>query len=258
MMDFSDKIKNLKSFKDVYSNTLQLMVRLVIRRSKMVTTSTFLIINPNSSKSVTDNLEEILPVPPNTTLKFYTGPPNAPPEIDGPETSRQSTEACFPDLRDHYMDHDGFLVCCYSDHPLIYKLREITKKPVLGIFQASVTYAVTTSPSKFGILTSTSSWESILDQAVKGFFGGVDVPLFTGTVASNINVLKLGDPKYFKKLVERAKICVDAGAKTILLGCAGLSGLEKKLEAEFEDVKFIDSVKFGSELLNTLVRFDKN
>jgi len=233
------------------------MVRLVFRTQKMVTSNTFLIVNPNSSKSVTENLEQILPVPPNTTLKYYTGPPSAPPEIDGPETSKQSAEACFPELWDSYMDHDGFLICCYSDHPLIYKLREITKKPVLGIFQASVTYAVTTSPSKFGILTSTSSWEPILNEAVKGFFGNVDVPLFTGTVASNINVLKLGDPKYFKKLIERAQICVDAGAKTILLGCAGLSGLEEKLEAEFDGVRFIDSVKFGSELLNTLVRFNK-
>ncbi|CCH41151.1 Glutamate racemase [Wickerhamomyces ciferrii] len=219
-------------------------------------TKSFLIINPNSSKSVTDNLKDLLPIPPKTKLEFYTGPSTAPPEIDGPETSRQSTEACFPDLRDNHMKHDGYLVCCYSDHPLIYKLREITKKPVQGIYQASITFASTNFPEKFGILTSTNSWEPILDEAVKTSFGGVDIPLFTGTVAANVNVLKLGDPKYFQKLVERAKICVDSGAKTILLGCAGLSGLENKLEAEFDNVKFIDSVAFGSELLNTLVRFD--
>lgn len=218
--------------------------------------SRFLIINPNSSQSVTDNLKDILPTPPATHLTFYTGPPNAPPEIDGPETSRESTEACLPDLLAHHVDHyDGYLVCCYSDHPLIYELRKHTSKPVLGIFQATVTYAVTKSPEKFGILTSTGSWEPILDIAVDDFFGA-KVPLFTGTVASNIEVLKLSDPKYFKELVARARICVDAGAKTVLLGCAGLSGLEGKLEAEFPGVRFIDSVKIGSELLNALVRFD--
>jgi Asp/Glu/hydantoin racemase len=219
----------------------------------------FLIVNPNSSESVTENLQQLLPTPPSTELTFYTGPPEAPPEIDGPETSKKSTEACLPDLLKNYVDHyDGYLICCYSDHPLIYELRNHTEKPVLGIFQASVIYAMSKSPSKFGILTSTSSWESILDTAVADFFGSVKIPLFTGTVASNINVLKLGDPKYFKKLVEKAQICVEAGSKTVLLGCAGLSGLEGKLEAEFQGVRFIDSVKIGSELLNSLVRFDTN
>ena len=223
----------------------------------MGTINKLLIINPNSSQSVTDNLKSLLPVPPATELEFYTGPPDAPPEIDGPETSKKSTEVCLPDLLKHYVDdYSGYLVCCYSDHPLIYELRKHTAKPVLGIFQASVTYALTQSPDKFDILTSTSSWEKILDDAVYHLFGGANVPLFTGTVASNVEVLKLGDPKYFKKLVERARICVDSGAKTVLLGCAGLSGLEAKLEAEFDGVKFIDSVKIGAELLNSLVRFN--
>lgn len=222
-----------------------------------MTKHNLLIVNPNSSQSVTDNLKQLLPAPPSTKLSFYTGPASAPPEIDGPETSRQSTEACLPDLLAHYVvnGYDGYLICCYSDHPLIYELRKHTDKPVMGIFQASVTYAMTKSPEKFGILTSTSSWEKILDEAVEDFFG-VKIPLFTGTVASNVEVLKLGDPKYFNELVTKARICVDAGAKTILLGCAGLSGLEDKLQAEFDGVRFIDSVKIGSELLNSLVRFD--
>lgn len=218
-----------------------------------------LIINPNSSKSVTDNLEFILTAPPHTTLTFYTGPPNAPPEIIDYETSLSSANACFPELRDSYINkYDGFLVCCFSDHPLIYMLREITDKPIFGIFQASLTYSLTQSPSKFGILTSTKSWESILDNSTDDFFGGYRCPLFQGTVASEVDVLKLSDPTYFSKLVEKAKVLSGRESRIILLGCAGLSGLESKLEKEIPGVKFIDSVKIGVELLNALVRFTSN
>lgn len=216
----------------------------------------FLIINPNSSVSVTQNLKSLLPVPPNVQLDFYTAPKVAPLEIDGYDTSIASAEIVYPEIvRDHLKNYDAFLVCCYSDHPLINELRKVTDKPILGIFQATITYALTQSPAKFGILTSTRSWEAILDKAVFDFFGGADVPLFTGTVASNVNVTKLGDDEYFQQVVDKAKILAERGSKIIILGCAGLSGLESKLKAAIPGVQFVDSVKIGTELLNTIVRF---
>ena len=33
---------------------------------------------------------------------------------------------------------DAFVIACYSDHPTVYALREITDKPVLGIAEASM------------------------------------------------------------------------------------------------------------------------
>ncbi|KAH3673333.1 hypothetical protein WICMUC_003793 [Wickerhamomyces mucosus] len=217
-----------------------------------------LIINPNSSESVTTNLANLLTEPEGIVFHYFTAPENAPKEIDGyEETVIASTEACIPSLERIKDQYDGFLVCCYSDHPLIYKLRNITSKPVLGIFQASLVYSLSKSPSKFGILTSTTSWESILDKSVVDFFGGVKIPLFNGTIAANVNVLKLGDPKYYSLLEERTKILVERGSEIILLGCAGLSGLEPKLKKSFPGVQFIDTVKIGSELLVSFSRFEK-
>lgn len=221
-----------------------------------------LIINPNSSKSVSDNLQSLLSPPPGVTFTFYTAPPDAPEEIDGEETSKKSTEVVLKDLKENRSKllepFNGFLICCYSDHPLVYALRDLTGKSVLGIFQASITYSLAKSPSKFGILTSTSSWEPLLDHATNKFFGGANVPLFVGTIATNVNVLGLNDPKNFKKVTDKAQLLKDRGASIILLGCAGLSGLESKLEAVVTDVLFIDSVKIGAELLNALLRFEKS
>ncbi|OWB57271.1 isomerase activity protein [[Candida] boidinii] len=247
-----------------------------------------LIINPNSSKSVTDNLETIVSPIPGFTFEYFTGPPESPKEIDGSETAHQSTEACLPVLKEKYLDRfDGYLVCCYSDHPLIYELRKLVKVPVLGIFQATVLYSLGYCDinNKFAILTSTNSWEKILDDSLKDFFYGTEkvggesvtatgswydyfysfifgsssrsLPLFAlPTVAANVDVLELQDPKKFEELKGKVQKLVDEGAKIILLGCAGLSGLDKKFKHVFPGIKFVDSVAVGVELLAAYSRFD--
>lgn len=40
----------------------------------------------------------------------------------------------------------------------------------------------------------------------------------------------------------------------VLLGCAGMAGLDEKLHAEFPHIVFIDSVKAGVEFLVSLTR----
>ena len=55
--------------------------------------------------------------------------------------------------------HDGFLVACYSAHPLVESLRENTSRPVVGIFQASIFWALSLG-GRFGIITTTRRWGS--------------------------------------------------------------------------------------------------
>lgn len=79
-----------------------------------------LIINPNSSASVTDGLRQILAPPPGSTLTFYTAPPSAPPSINDATTGVLSAAACFADInaQDLIAKYDGFLVCCCTSFPL--------------------------------------------------------------------------------------------------------------------------------------------
>lgn len=233
--------------------------------------SKLLVVNPNSSKSMTDALKPLIKPIPSFEIDYYTGPPSSPPEIDGYETSKQSTEACFPELKDKVADYDGILIACYSDHPLIYKLKEITSKPILGIFQSTILYSLTYTPTnKFAILTSNHEWEKILDLSLYEFFNGrldkghydddikSKLPQFAiPTLASNVNVLELKDPAKFKKLQGKVDHLVDQGAKLILLGCAGLSGLDEKFGPLYPDIIFVDSVKVGIQLLVALVNFER-
>lgn len=230
--------------------------------------SSLLIINPNSSKSVTDNLETILQKPPQVDFTFYTAPAAAPREIDGHETSILSEKIVLPDLlAQHVIEkYDGFLICCYSDHPLIHSLSKHTKKPILGIMQATLLYSLL-NPSihKLFILTSVSEWESILDLAIVDFIGTEEFPIkkFQKTKALNVNVLNLNDPKEFNQIQEKVDYFLNNNYKNdnidcVLMGCAGMSGfVVNKLSECYPKIQFIDSVKTGVEFLNSSVRFYK-
>ena len=102
-----------------------------------------LVINPNSSEKVTKNLEKQL-LNRKMFNCFYTGPSDSPKEIT-PTTSLQSEKAVLEDFKvniEDRLNYDGYLVCCYSDHPLVYSLGKLTKKPVMGIMQATLLFAL--------------------------------------------------------------------------------------------------------------------
>lgn len=225
-----------------------------------------LVINPNSSDKVTNNLEKILVAPPGVELTFYTAPTSAPKEIDGNHTSILSEQSVLPDLlaKDVASKYDGFLICCYSDHPLIYSFGKHTKKPILGIMQATLLYGLLNpSVNKLFILTSVDEWEQILDTAITSFVGTDEFPAkkFQKTKALNVSVLNLSDPEEFSKIYNKVKHFLEAYSEDnidcVLLGCAGMAGLDAKLTEAFPGIQFIDSVKIGVELLTSFVRFNK-
>lgn len=80
-----------------------------------------LIINPNSTRSITAGLEEALnPVcPPGVELTFYTAPAHAPPSINDFVTASLTGVACYEDIvgRNLTKEFDGFLVCCCQFPP---------------------------------------------------------------------------------------------------------------------------------------------
>ncbi|KKY24574.1 putative hydantoin racemase [Diplodia seriata] len=146
-----------------------------------------LIINPNSTASMTEGLRplvEALAFHDSTTYTFFTAP-SGPPSINNERDAADSTTHCFPALRPLLAAHDAFLVACYSPHPLVAALKaelavvvdsSSTIKPVTGIFEASVATAlqiVSSSPprEKFGIVSTGKVWEEILERAVARLLG---------------------------------------------------------------------------------------
>lgn len=234
------------------------------------TTPTTTATPPNKTLS-SPTYQNIVPITatPQSTLSSATKPKPvqivnnyAPPQIDSLTTQMASAAACLPLLIPMIKQHDAFLVACFSDHPLIGILREQVPyyKPVMGIFQASCLFAMGLQ-TKFSIVTTAKVWEALLDQGVATFLGGsIGSSIYAGTFSTGLGVLELHQlPK--QKVKERLVQCAlkavnEHGATSIILGCAGLSGLEEAIReaVKGKNIAVIDSVVAGTQLLEGLVR----
>ncbi|KAJ9602273.1 dal80p-controlled protein [Cladophialophora chaetospira] len=191
-----------------------------------------LIINPNTSQHMTDALQPVVDSLgfPSVQYTFFTSPSPGIPSINSPADAAESAKICLPHLIPLLAHHDGFLVACYSQHPLVSRLknecaklkREATvggggvRKYVTGIFEASVLASLalidadttdveevaagegegTGSPgSTFGIVSTGKVWEEALRLAVEDFIG---VPTttrsrFVGCETTGLNASELHD-----------------------------------------------------------------
>ncbi|KAI0785703.1 Asp/Glu/hydantoin racemase [Abortiporus biennis] len=250
-----------------------------------------LVINPNSSEHMTMGLKPTLKdlTHPQLTLDFYTGSKTAPPSIDDEETSLASTNANIPALLPLLSPstpneinptlngpYDAFLVACFSAHPLTRVLRDHTRVPVLNIFEASLLHARALA-LPFGIVTTGKYWEETLTNGVREFFLGEkrdglgvhhsegdeigQVRGFVGVRSTGLNASELhSTPKDVVdwRIVEASAQLVRAGAQVIILGCAGMAGMESAVRTgaknEGKEVRIIDGVRAGVVLLEGLVK----
>lgn len=218
-----------------------------------------LIINPNSSQKVTNDIKSVISSD-TIDFEFYTAPSSAPAEIDNDDTAKLSESVVLPDLlAGHYLERfDGFLVGCFSNHPLIQSLKKHTSKPIMGIMQACLTYHLVNNYTSI-IITSFKSWEPLLDDAIRQFYRTKEIPEnIRPTKSFDINVGNLNSPEVFEEIVDKTKEIIGDDIECVLLGCAGMAGLDEKLLERFRGVVFVDSVKIGVEVLVSLVRFEKS
>jgi Asp/Glu/hydantoin racemase len=240
-----------------------------------------LVVNPNSSTSITDRLSESIEAPPGVQLTWWTAPSEAPPSIDDQETSDSSAAICLPRILELCKSttsaalaggterlFDGILVACYSDHPLIALLRINLVDPpirVLGILESSVAHALLLPQpaplNKFGVVTTGKTWEPVLEKAVMSFLGVTNSERFAGVRGTGIEVLGFhGSDEVGTGVEEAVQALVKDGAGIIILGCAGMSGLETSVKhaasrlSSGTVVLVVDGVRAGIQLLAGLVR----
>jgi len=247
-----------------------------------MTLISLLIINPNSTTSTTETLQPLVASLgfPNTQYTFFTAP-SGPKSINDDYDAIDSTNHCLPCLLPLLDQHDGFLVACYSDHPLTRVLPKHTEKPVVGIFQASVTTSLhlISRYQTFGIVSTGDMWENILTKAVHAFIG---IPTdilnkfnprspFAGVVTTGLNATELHTApaaEVRRRINEAAKRLLDhnhhGDVRVICLGCAGMVGMEEVVRAACIEklgdvdgkhiVKVVDGVKAGVCVLQGIVR----
>ncbi|KZT73914.1 hypothetical protein DAEQUDRAFT_683517 [Daedalea quercina L-15889] len=233
-----------------------------------------LIINPNSTVSITEGLQSLV----NsfgfseTTYGFFTAP-SGPESINSAEDAAISTEHCLPHLEPLLDQYDGFLVACYSEHPLVAALKSQSsvlggKKHVTGIFEASISASLQLVGHKpqFGIITSGKAWEQVLTDAVHTYLGTETSTKFAGVECTGLNATDLhsGSAEVERRVVEATRRLVWKGnVGVICLGCAGMTGLvelvrevcmEQLGDEDGGAVRIVDGVQAGIAFLEGAIR----
>lgn len=214
-----------------------------------------LVVNPNTSRAMTEMIRGAAELAARASgIEVDTVcPANGPRSIEGrfdEIVSAYWTLDCVMQVVDRY---DGVIVACYGPHAAIEGIREATDVPTMGIMEASVLYALPLG-SRFGIVTTSPRWQPLLEEGLKLL--GVESRC-ASVRSSGLAVLdleRLPREEVCARLADEARAAVERdGAEVILLGCAGMAGLQEVV-ASAVHVPVVDAVWAGVSLVGALAR----
>ncbi|KAK5097970.1 hypothetical protein LTS08_006725 [Lithohypha guttulata] len=219
-----------------------------------------LLVNPNSTKSVTERcLESIVEtLPRHVTVYGFTPSRPAPTAIESHTDAVMSTAACTKAILPIAAKYDAILVASFGHHSLVTALREHLMQPVIGIMEASL-YASRMCGSKFGILTTGMRSMYTYDAAVKLNYGlGAFSVGAESTRLSEYQLENRPEEEVEERLLLAAKRLQARGADCICLGCAGVTDYKKVCQdaVGMHDrvAMVVDGVSMGVHFLIGLVR----
>jgi len=202
-----------------------------------------LIINPNSSVSVTRSMETCLgPVFEATRHDIEcTEIAKSPPGI---ETDAHVAEV-IPHLIERVgeVDADAIVVACFSD-PGIRQVRAAARVPVVGIAESAYLAALGLG-ERFGIV---SLGPSSIDRHLRYLKALKIDGRLAGDRSIDMTIVELMAGNVVDTIVKTGRLLRDEdGADVIILGCAGLGGYREALETEL-GVPVVDPVQAGAAL----------
>lgn len=204
-----------------------------------------LIVNPNSDPVMTAAIQ-------GTAEGFASGQfevaclptPGAPPFIQAYQDQIQAAPGMLGLVREHEGDWDAFVVACHSD-PHLDALREVTRRPVVGIGEASLRLASMLG-HRFSVLVTDPRSVPAKEDLLRKYH----------LETSCVSVRPAGPPGHDQEerylAAGRAAIEQD-GAEVIVLGCAGLTGLDRRLQARL-GAPVLDGVVCALIVASGLVR----
>ena len=188
-----------------------------------------LVLNPNSSESVTRAIDRAVQSTPAAALCRFESvtASDGPPGIVTQEDYEHAGVLVAAYLKRHAADAQAFVIACFSD-PGVQAARAHAGQAVVGLGESGLRAALERG-SRVGVVAVASAaiprhlryWEALgLQHQV------------AGEQALNLRVDQSGDPKLaFAPMCEAARRLRDEdGADVLLLGCAGMADLRGPLE----------------------------
>lgn len=136
---------------------------------------------------------------------------------------------------------DAVLIACFGD-PALMAMRECSTAPVTGLAEAAFVEAAKTGP--FAIVTGGARWKPMLERLAQNL--GFEALLAGIHTVEQSGAELARDPLAAQAILSKA--CMTAaerfGAKTVILGGAGLAGMAAAIQSAV-NVPVIDSVVAG-------------
>ena len=214
-----------------------------------------LVVNPNTSRPMTETIRAAAEGAAQAVgIEVDRVCPSSGPEsIEGrfdEIVSAYWTLECVMQIVDRYA---GIVVACYGPHPAIEGIREATDVPCLGVMEASVLYAMPLG-SRFSIVTTSPRWQPLLEEGVALLGVAERCASVRSSGLAVLDLDRLPGEQVRARLAEEARAAVEEdGAEVILLGCAGMAGLQEAV-AEAARVPVVDPVWAGVTLVGALAR----
>lgn len=209
-----------------------------------------LCINPNSSQEVTEGIEKICRKyslsDTEVEVKYIK---EAPSGIESYHDAAISEKYLLDKFEEWKEQYDGFIVACHSDIG-VDLLRELTDKPVIGIGEASMLFALPLG-HKFSILSLKRKKIPQKEDLVKKY--GL-INRCASIRATGLGVIANYQEKKEKLIQEGMKAVEEDGAEILILGCAGMAGIDKEIE-KIVGVPVIDGVVSALLIMESLIRY---
>jgi allantoin racemase len=192
-------------------------------------TQSILVVNPNSSAAVTEAIDRAMeplraPLGPEilaVTLK--EGPPAVESQVDADSVVMPLLRL----IRDEERGTDAFVIACFSD-PGLHAAHEVTTKPVLGIAECGILWALTLG-HRFGVI-------SILARSVPRHLRYIAAMGVRDRLAADLpierGVAALADERATleRMIAVGRELRERHGADVLVMGCAGMARYREALE----------------------------
>jgi allantoin racemase len=209
-----------------------------------------LVLNPNTSSEMTASIDQVARQYARTATEIVSwNPDRGPLSIEGAYDRQIAIEASLEKVLRSKEHFDSYIIACFGD-PGLQAFREALDANVLGIAESAMLTACTLG-SKFSILSvlarSKPSGENLVHQ-----YGLQD--RCASVRATGLSVLEVHSnrERLITRLTEEGKKAIeDDGAEVLLLGCAGMAGVDKMLQSVLK-VPVLDGVVCAVKLAESL------
>jgi len=207
-----------------------------------------LIINPNSDPEMTAAIQSAAEYFAAEDFEAVTKlTPEAPSFIETYEDQVKAAAGMIQLVRDNESQYDAFIIACHCD-PNLDTIKEITKKPVVGIGEASMKLA-TMLGHRFSVVSTTSHSAPNKEALIRQYHLQDQLASVRSPIDENMAC------SLEAKFLEASWLAINEDkAEVIVLGCACLAGLDKSLQEKL-GVPVLDGVICALIIAAGLVKY---